>query len=298
MSAAPLNVAADPSRPVEIEGLSNRLFIHQVSRWLVPHLQRLGVHPNVVSLTGMAFGLCAVPMFYYLPHPIGALGLLLCFLLWLICDGADGKLARATGTASPTGRVIDGIADYSVFVFYYTVLAFSAEPARGVIILWLAAAAGASHIAQAASFEAERERYQRWTAKNIETTSSPISDETKAIPPFPLTLLEGGYLWLQRRLEGGMPDRASISLPPGVVAEIYRRHFTTLAQNWGVISANSHVAAVFLFALAGVPEGYFLFEIIVFNGALIVLLAVRRNNARKFNLSLADATQNSGEFQD
>lgn len=293
MTSPPENVdAGDAGRPPEIEGITNRLFVHRVSQLLVPHLQKLGVHPNMVSLTGMILGLAAAPMYIYLPQPYGAFGVLLCLVLWLICDGADGKLARATGKASATGHIIDGIADYSIFVAYYTVMAFYAEPQRGTAILWITAAAGASHIIQAASYEAERERYILWTRPPAD--QSPQGSKTLA-PPLPLSLLKGLYEWLQNRFRPKLPDREHVTLAPEFVSDAYRLHFERVVGRWGMLSANSHVVVIFLFALAGAPEGYFLFEVTVFNSAWIMLIVARNRAAQKFNLSLAESLQTAGE---
>src|SRR3546814_9333837 len=37
-------------------------------------------------------------------------------LFWLVADGLDGMIARATGTPSAAGRVLDGLCDHGVFL--------------------------------------------------------------------------------------------------------------------------------------------------------------------------------------
>ncbi len=77
------------------------------TRPIVLLLARLGVHPNVLSasqvLGGFAF-LALVPS-----HPRLAFVLL---LLLLLLDGLDGALARATGTASAFGALVDQYCDH------------------------------------------------------------------------------------------------------------------------------------------------------------------------------------------
>ena len=83
------------------------------------------ITPNMVSFTGMGFGVAAaVSYFNYMDYRFALLG----FLLMGIChvlDGADGALARLTNTQSEFGKVIDGICDYVVFISVYVALALA-----------------------------------------------------------------------------------------------------------------------------------------------------------------------------
>jgi CDP-diacylglycerol--serine O-phosphatidyltransferase len=79
-------------------------------------------------------------------------------IAWLVADGLDGMVARATGTASPLGRVLDGLCDHGVFTLIYVVLACSI----GTAACWaLTLAAGAAHAVQSNLYESERARFHR-----------------------------------------------------------------------------------------------------------------------------------------
>ena len=79
-------------------------------------------------------------------------------IAWLIADGLDGMVARATGTASALGRLLDGICDHGVFILIYVAMAISIGTKEG----WaLALSAGAAHIVQSSVFEGERARFHR-----------------------------------------------------------------------------------------------------------------------------------------
>src|SRR3546814_12492836 len=67
-------------------------------------------------------------------------------------------IARATGTSSAAGRVLDGICDHGVFICIYVSLAFSLGFASWA---WLAAVAGLFHAIQSSLYESERARYHR-----------------------------------------------------------------------------------------------------------------------------------------
>jgi CDP-diacylglycerol--serine O-phosphatidyltransferase len=119
---------------------------------------RLGVPANAVSIAGLAFGAAAAVAFHrWSDWRSATLGALLC-VAWLIADGLDGMIARATGTASDLGRFLDGVCDHAVFVMLYVSLAASIGTAQAWI---LATCAGVAHALQATIYEGERTRFHR-----------------------------------------------------------------------------------------------------------------------------------------
>ena len=80
--------------------------------------QKLGVHPNVVTILSIILGVAAGIMFYYpdLKHTV--IGILL--LMWANhYDSCDGQLARMTGKKTRWGRMLDGFAgDIWFFTIY------------------------------------------------------------------------------------------------------------------------------------------------------------------------------------
>ena len=112
--------------------------------------------PTSLSLAGLAFGIGAA--FAYLHWPdwrMASLGFVLC-VAWLIADGMDGMVARATGSTSAAGRILDGICDHAVFPFLYLFLAWSIE----LVHCWLASPRVA-HAFQSTLYESERGRFHR-----------------------------------------------------------------------------------------------------------------------------------------
>ena len=85
-----------------------RASLDRVHGPLVRLLASLGVSPNVVSLSGPAFGLLFI-------HTVRH-NLRWSFLVWALSvgvDGVDGALARHTGCASDFGALIDQFADHT-----------------------------------------------------------------------------------------------------------------------------------------------------------------------------------------
>lgn len=280
----------NPARPAEIESLSNRILIHPLSDWLAPFLARMGVHPNLVSMTGLACGALAAWIYAQAGDWTYAVAALACMLAWHIMDGADGQVARLTGKASPTGRVIDGVADYSVFILVYIALVLTSDPEYRVWA-WIAGwIAGPSHLVQAALYELQREKYIAWT-----NAEGPLpqghTPQGEVWRDGTFWWLEWGYVRIQRMIGGDgiiVPGRDGAPAPDvrREIASRYRAHYATHVHRWGVLSANSHTLAIFIFVLAGWPIGYFLFEAVAMNLALILLLAKTRKLDRSFTAGL------------
>src|SRR3546814_16999807 len=80
---------------------------------------RLGVPANMVSIAGLLVGIASALAYFHWQNPLWAAAGLLLSLGWLVADGLDGMIARATGTSSAADRVLDGICDPGVFICIY-----------------------------------------------------------------------------------------------------------------------------------------------------------------------------------
>ena len=69
---------------------------------------RLGVHPNVITILSIFLGVGAGWMFHYsdLAHNIWGVVLL---MFANFCDSTDGQMARLTGKKTLIGRMLDGL---------------------------------------------------------------------------------------------------------------------------------------------------------------------------------------------
>ena len=72
--------------------------------------RRLGVHPTVITVLGMALGAAAGWMFWHTELEYNIWGIVL-MMLSNFCDSTDGQLARLTGKKTLVGRVLDGAVD-------------------------------------------------------------------------------------------------------------------------------------------------------------------------------------------
>lgn len=264
---------ADPhsvTRPAEIEPLSNLWLVHRVSDSLLPAAVRAGVHPNAVTGAGLAAGLLAGLAYTQWRDPWFCLLGLLLMIAWHVADGLDGALARATGKASPLGRLLDGVADYSTFVAVYMALALT--QARPLPMLALAVASGAFHAVQSAFYEAERATYIRR-----------LKGQWRAAPR---SAAGGALERLYNRIEAALGhatrpfDRMMAALPADERAALLARWRADAAPRLRTLtwlSANARTGGLFAAAALGVPWLFWLWEIVALT--LLALIAGRRLRA-------------------
>ncbi|MBQ7472129.1 MAG: HAD-IA family hydrolase [Prevotella sp.] len=82
---------------------------------------KLGVHPNAITILSILLGIAAGWMFHYsdLTHNIYGVVLL---MLANFCDSTDGQMARITGKKTLVGRMLDGFASNVWFFSIYVAI--------------------------------------------------------------------------------------------------------------------------------------------------------------------------------
>lgn len=267
--------AAGYGRPKMIEDASNRLFIHPLADGVARLAIARGISANVLSFLGLGFGLLAAMLYGFLPRPLFVLGALAAMVLWHVLDGADGKVARATGTASAFGRLMDGICDHLVFGAVYAAFVVNLLVAGSdVSVLWLAIAAALSHALQAAAYEERRQKYQRRRAGR----SRDGVHEKLLLVHGKRSFLAALYDKGQKLLAGpdsGL-DEALERLreaPDGAARAVTIVDRTApMVRAWGILNANKRTLLITVFAFLGEPATYFLLEVTVFNIVLLFLI--------------------------
>jgi hypothetical protein len=184
---------------------------------------------------------------------------------WLIADGLDGMIARATGTASALGRFLDGICDHAVFIGIYVALAASIGTGEGWI---LACSAGALHALQSNLYESERARFHR-RCKGIASVRQ-----------------ASGRNWLLQLYDrvGTVTERFAIRFDdvlrrepdPLKLADAYGASAAKPLRFMSMLSANVRVYAIFLACIAGNPRLFWWFVLFPLTAILIIGLCWHR----------------------
>ena len=84
---------------------------------------KLGIHPNVITILSIFLGAGAGVMFYYTDLWHNVCGVLL-LMFANFCDSTDGQMARLTGKKTLIGRMLDGFAGDVWFLFIYFAIVF------------------------------------------------------------------------------------------------------------------------------------------------------------------------------
>jgi CDP-diacylglycerol--serine O-phosphatidyltransferase len=238
----------------------------------------------MVSLTGMGCGVLAGLAYYHYRESLAAIIGFCLMIAWHIADGADGQLARLTGTQSEVGKVLDGICDYVTFISVYLGLGLAMARQDGASVLILVALAGICHAVQSAAYELERQDYVFWAWGRgaIPATLRPPGREKKSRGLF-ATLL-GTYEMLQNLIGSSsgfnraLYAKLSSSPAPDEIRARYREHFAPAIRQWAILSSNYRTLAIFSCAFIRMPIVYFVCEITLWSAVLVFL--GRRQSAR------------------
>ncbi len=280
----------EPGRPREIEESTNLFLVHPLSRRLVDHLIPTPVTPNQISVTSVFMAGAGAACYAELAPPWGALAGLMFFFAWHVLDGADGDLARRTDRASASGELVDGICDHLSQALLYVALAAVLARSLGGWAWAIAAAAALCHFVQANACETGRKTYRRWVhgARWMRQNRDALAGWGAAGG-----LLGGLYLRVadfgnpgEARVEAAMANpRKPICLARA--RALYRELYAPLVKRGAVLGGNTRTLAAFFAMLAGRPLWFFLFEIVVLNLILAVLIAWRRRCDRALLDALA-----------
>ena len=98
-------------------------FNHPIGLVFALFWNKLGVHPNVITILSFFLGAGAGLMFSYTDWPHNVMGIVL-LMLTNFCDSTDGQMARLSGKTTLLGRVLDGVSGDVWFVAIYMGLSF------------------------------------------------------------------------------------------------------------------------------------------------------------------------------
>ncbi|MFL6721995.1 MAG: CDP-alcohol phosphatidyltransferase family protein [Sphingomonas sp.] len=249
----------DRSRDRRIEDPSNLWIIHPTARALLPWFVAAGISANAVSVGGLCVGaLAALADANWHRWPFTFIGLFLS-MAWLVADGLDGMIARATGTASATGRFLDGLCDHGVFFLIYVALAASIGTGEA----WsLAACAGGFHALQSNLYEGERARFHRRCMGIAAVTTAPAPNRLVRMYDHISGLVDRFAL----RFDEALLDHADAAQ----LGPLYAPAAAKPLRLMSLLSANVRVYAVFIACMARDPRLFWWFEIIPMTAILVI----------------------------
>lgn len=98
---------------------------------------KLGIHPNAITVLSIFLGVASGWMFYYTDLWHNVMGVVL-LMLADFCDSTDGQMARLTGKKTLVGRVLDGVSGDFWFIAIYAALCLrmQGQPIPGTDMPW------------------------------------------------------------------------------------------------------------------------------------------------------------------
>ena len=134
-----MNQSQDPKKPTSggsfKELLQASFKSNDTEEWLDIHFtrpiglvfallwNRLGIHPNVITILSIFLGVGAGWMFHYSDLTHNIVGVLL-LMFANFCDSTDGQMARLTGKKTLIGRMLDGFSGDVWFFAIYVAIAW------------------------------------------------------------------------------------------------------------------------------------------------------------------------------
>jgi CDP-diacylglycerol--serine O-phosphatidyltransferase len=234
----------DGSRDRRVDDPTNVWVVHLAGRMLLPLALRARIPANAVSVAGFVLGTGAASAYLGWREPaLATLGFLLC-IFWLILDGLDGMVARATRTASALGRFLDGAVDHGVFLLLYLALGASIDTPEA----WITGSvAGLAHGIQSNLFESERIRYHR-------RLGGDPGGDAPAPSPYRLARLYDRVAGSLDRLAGRF-DRALAAAPDRrALVTAYADKAAPALRLLNLLTANTRIVVLYLACLAGDPR--------------------------------------------
>lgn len=107
------------------------LFIYRpIAFLLVKTIYRTRITPDHLTISAMLAGLTGGVFYAFGTQSTTNIASILC-ILFIILDCSDGQLARLKKNGTPLGRLLDGIADYTVVTAMYIGIAIGYAPRNG-----------------------------------------------------------------------------------------------------------------------------------------------------------------------
>ncbi len=231
----------------------------------------------MVSLAGLACGTVAAIAYANWHYPALALVGLVFSVAWLIADGLDGMIARATQTASALGRTLDGLCDHGVFALIYLSLAWTVGTVEGWV---LALTAAAAHAVQSSLYEGERARFHR---RALGLPLAVVPQPTGMV----LVRLYDSVAGSVDRLSMPFERRFGAAEDRSAFAAAYAAAAVPVMRLQSLLTANVRVWAICIACLAGDPRIFWWFEIVPLTVIATLGLSAHRRVERRFVHGLA-----------
>jgi phosphatidylglycerophosphate synthase len=265
-------------KPRAVETPLDLFFFRPVAHLFVRAALPTRLSANGMTVIGILVGLAGAALFVYpdRAHTVAACALT---MLYAVLDCADGQLARARGTSSRLGRILDGSSDYVVGAASGVAIAIRLHAAGGAVGAWLAVGGLSSVVLQGTLFDYFKNRYLALSqasyreGNDLEETEAALA-AAKAPVAKALYAIYAVFLRVQRAAAGGKGSE------PARDPDAYRSRLAPVVRGWAWLGPSTHVAVMSVFACAGALPAYVWMRLTLGN-ALMALLWIEQTRRER-----------------
>lgn len=271
-------------KSIETENKIDRIFYRPIGFRIARMLRGTGITPNMVTVISIFVGAGAGFMFYHnsLAYAVGGI-LLLVFANILDC--VDGQLARLTGIKSAIGRILDGFAGDIWFASIY--IGFALRLGHEYHTYWffaLAVLSGFSHLVQANITDYYKTLHLYFISKDKGAEFQTLEQVEKKHKEMKYGINKAFYFlyrWytllqvkatptLQQMLHN-LHAKYGDDIPEPIRIN-FRKQSRHLMHYIDLLTFNGRTIVMFVIVLTGQVWAYYLYEIIVLNIVLAVVM--------------------------
>ncbi len=276
-------------KSIETENKIDQIFYRPIGFRIARVLRGTGITPNMVTIVSIFVGAAAGFMFYHEDLSYNICGILL-LIIANILDCVDGQLARLTGIKSAIGRILDGFAGDIWFASIYIGFALRLSHEYGTYLFFvLAILSGLSHLAQANITDYYKTLHLYFISKekgaefqSLEQVEAKHKEMKNGVNKF-FYFLYRWYTMLQVKatpvLQGllrNLRTKYGDDIPENIRLD-FRKRSRRLMRYIDLLTFNGRTMIMFVIVLTGQVWAYYLYEIIVLN---IVLAVVMRKHEK------------------
>lgn len=161
----------------EVEELLDLIIYRPLAFLFVKCVCKSRLTPNNTTLIGIAFGMTA-GFCFSLSSPLTNLIGSIFLLIYIVLDCADGMIARLKNNGTFFGRILDGIADYTVGIAVYIGIGVSymETSSTPLVHLGMLLLVGMSNIMHSISLDFYRTKYRDYAFNRDLTLSASIAE--------------------------------------------------------------------------------------------------------------------------
>lgn len=277
-------------KSIETENFLDRIFYRPIGFRIARLLRNTGITPNMVTIVSIFVGVAVGFLLYPANLAINICGILL-LIFANILDCVDGQLARITGIKSEIGRILDGVAGDLWFASIYVNLALRLSHQYGTYWFFLLAVlSGLSHLMQANIVDYYKTLHLYFISKEKGAEFQTPEQVRKQHKATRLGLNKTFYLLysaytllqvkltptLQRMLRSFHRKYGGDNIPQEIRTQL-RQKSRQLMPLIDTMTFNGRTIVMFLIIFTGQVWAYLLYEIIILN---IVLAIVMRKHEK------------------